>query len=66
MSRQNASVDKFISPDIMESLKVEIEEVDKYIKESRPNLTKSWISETAGAYNGGAPGLSDTYAGGFL
>ncbi|XP_072019762.1 heparanase-like [Amphiura filiformis] len=63
---KHTSVDKFINADIMDSLKKEIEEVAKYIQASRPYLPKSWIGETAGAYNSGAPGLSNTFVGGFL
>ena len=66
MNGKYATVEKFTDPNVMDSLLKEIYQVRLLITMYRPYLPKSWIGETAGAYGGGASGLSDTYAGGFL
>ena len=63
---KNATADNFTDPILMDVVKSEIKEVQRLIQKYRPFLPKSWIGETAGAYGGGAPGLSNAYAGGFL
>ncbi|XP_072026930.1 heparanase-like isoform X2 [Amphiura filiformis] len=61
-----ATADNFTDPGLMNDLKKEIKQVHDVIRRYRPFLPKSWLGETAGAYGGGAPGLSNAYAGGFL
>ena len=62
----NATVDNFTDPSITEALIKQIYRVTRFIQTYRPYLPQTWIAETAGAFGGGAKGLSDAYVAGFL
>uniref|UniRef100_W5N2L0 Heparanase n=1 Tax=Lepisosteus oculatus TaxID=7918 RepID=W5N2L0_LEPOC len=62
---RDASLEDFLDPDVLDTLATKTEEVFRIVAESSPGK-KVWLGETSSAYGGGALGLSDTYAAGFM
>ncbi|TWW66152.1 heparanase [Takifugu flavidus] len=62
---RDTSLEDFLNPDILDTLAVKIEEVLKDVNQVSPGKPV-WLGETSSAYGGGAPGLSDTFAAGFM
>ena len=50
---------------VLDQMIVEVGVYLKLVKTELPGVPM-WITETGSAYNGGAPGLSETYVSGFL
>ena len=55
----------FIDVSVLDQMIVEVGVYLKLVKTELPGVPM-WITETGSAYNGGAPGLSETYVSGFL
>ncbi|XP_066566943.1 heparanase [Amia ocellicauda] len=62
---RDASLSDFLDPEVLDTLSSKTTEVLQIVSESSPGK-KVWLGETSSAYGGGAPGLSDTYAAGFM
>ena len=62
---RNCSVKDFYDPAFMDFLIVELEGYMQTTFDIAPG-SRLWLGETAGAWGGGAEGISDRYAGGFL
>ncbi|CAG5127729.1 unnamed protein product [Candidula unifasciata] len=60
-----ATINEFLSVEILDTLKTMLDTAVGIINSS-PKPLPLQLTETASAYGGGAPGLSDTYASGFL
>ncbi|KAM9820317.1 heparanase [Neosynchiropus ocellatus] len=58
-----ASLEDFLDPEVLDSLQWKIREVLKTVARVKKPV---WLGETSSAYGGGAPGLSDTFAAGFM
>ncbi|XP_027137757.1 heparanase [Larimichthys crocea] len=62
---RDTSLDDFLDPDILNTLAVKIDKVLEEVKLVSPGKPV-WLGETSSAYGGGAVGLSDTFAAGFM
>ena len=63
----NATLDDFLDPNYLDQFIRIVSKVPEFIKaDPATNFSKIWIGETADTYGGGAKGLSDTFAAGFL
>ncbi|XP_077352903.1 heparanase [Festucalex cinctus] len=62
---RNASLDDFLDPEILDSLALKTKQVIKEVRRVSPGKPV-WLGETSSAYGGGAEGLSDTFAAGFM
>ncbi|KAG8010416.1 Serine/threonine-protein phosphatase 2B catalytic subunit gamma isoform [Nibea albiflora] len=62
---RDTSLDDFLDPDILNTLAVKIHQVLKEVRLVSPGESV-WLGETSSAYGGGAVGLSDTFAAGFM
>lgn len=62
---RDTSLDDFLDPDILNTLALKIDEVLEEVKLVSPGKPV-WLGETSSAYGGGAVGLSDTFAAGFM
>lgn len=63
MNGRTATLADFLNPDIYDLLGQQVQ----YAKAIRGNIDRPlWITETASAYGGGAPGYSDRYVGVFI
>ncbi|XP_065142821.1 heparanase [Paramisgurnus dabryanus] len=62
---RGASLEDFLDPVVLDSLATKINEVFKTVESVSPGK-KVWLGETSSAYGGGAVGLSDTFAAGFM
>lgn len=61
-----ASVTDFYNPKVLDFLIEEIQGVKNIIKKSETELTSPWLGETSSAFDGGVPGVSDSYVAGFM
>ena len=59
-------VSKFYNPDTLDDLITEMQQVQSIMKESGASSIKLWLGETSSAYDGGVPGVSDSYVAGFM
>ncbi|MCJ8740897.1 hypothetical protein PDJAM_G00064450 [Pangasius djambal] len=62
---RDASLEDFLDPKVLDMLAVKTDEVLKIVHSLSPGK-KVWLGETSSAYGGGAVGLSDTFAAGFM
>ncbi|XP_029455411.1 heparanase [Rhinatrema bivittatum] len=62
---RTASEKDFLSPDVLDALKLKIQNVFQIVNQTVPDR-KVWLGETSSAYGGGSPGLSNTYVDGFM
>ncbi|XP_073397857.1 heparanase [Dendrobates tinctorius] len=62
---RTASMEDFVSSDILDTLSSEIKTVLRIVNETVPGKL-IWLGETSSAYGGGSPGLSNTYIDGFM
>nr|XP_061782806.1 heparanase [Nerophis lumbriciformis] len=62
---RDTSLDDFLDPKILDSLAPQIKHVMKEVRRTSPGKPV-WLGETSSAYGGGAAGLSDTFAAGFM
>ena len=60
-----ASVADFYSPEILDLLIKEIQKVKNIIVESGA-IVSTWLGETSSSYDGGVPGVSDSFVAGFM
>ncbi|KAM8873355.1 heparanase [Synchiropus picturatus] len=60
---RDTSLEDFLDPEVLDSLQWKIREVLQTASRARKPV---WLGETSSAYGGGAPGLSDTFAAGFM
>ncbi|XP_026464361.1 heparanase-like [Ctenocephalides felis] len=66
MSGREAVLSNFLDPNMFNLLHDQIVIVKKIISKYGSTNMPIWISETGSAYGGGAPGLSNTFAGSFI
>lgn len=66
ISGRNATLEEFMSPSIMDVLKREIGDIKAVVTKNTNNRFPIWISETASAFGGGAPALSNRFVSGFM
>lgn len=62
---RDTSLEDFLDPVVLDTLATKINEVLETVKSVSPGK-KVWLGETSSAYGGGAVGLSDTFAAGFM
>lgn len=62
---RDTSLEDFLDPDVLDTLAAKIHEVLETVDLVSPEK-KVWLGETSSAYGGGALGLSDTFAAGFM
>ncbi|XP_057686572.1 heparanase [Corythoichthys intestinalis] len=62
---RDTSLDDFLDPKVLDSLALKIKQIVQEVKRLSPGKPV-WLGETGSAYGGGAPGLSDTFAAGFM
>ncbi|XP_068430259.1 heparanase [Clinocottus analis] len=62
---RDTSLEDFIDPEILDTLAFKTKEVLEKVKLVSPGKPV-WLGETSSAYGGGAAGLSDTFAAGFM
>ncbi|XP_055035360.2 heparanase [Misgurnus anguillicaudatus] len=62
---RDTTLEDFLDPVVLDSLATKINEVFKTVESVSPGK-KVWLGETSSAYGGGAVGLSDTFAAGFM
>uniref|UniRef100_A0A3Q3WCS8 Heparanase n=1 Tax=Mola mola TaxID=94237 RepID=A0A3Q3WCS8_MOLML len=62
---RDTSLEDFLDPEILDSLAVKTTEILEKVKLVSPGKPV-WLGETSSAYGGGAVGLSDTFAAGFM
>ena len=63
---RTAKVRDFTNTSTLNSLRGAIEAVKDQISASGFSQTALWLGETSSAWGGGAPGISDTFAAGFM
>ena len=61
-----ANVSQFYNPDLLDDLIREIHELQEIMKESGASSIDLWLGETSSAYDGGVPGVSNSYIAGFM
>uniref|UniRef100_A0A8C2XTG6 Heparanase n=1 Tax=Cyclopterus lumpus TaxID=8103 RepID=A0A8C2XTG6_CYCLU len=59
---RDASLEDFLDPEVLDTLAFKTKEVLELVSPEKP----VWLGETSSAYGGGAAGLSDTFAAGFM
>ena len=64
-SGKTATVAEFMDPTVLDQLIQQISTYQSSVTRHVPG-TPLWLTETASAYDGGAPKISDTYVAGFL
>ncbi len=57
---------QFYDAQLLDSFITEIQEIRKIIMESGAGSISPWLGETSSAYDGGVPGVSDSYVAGFM
>ncbi|XP_037548541.1 heparanase [Nematolebias whitei] len=62
---RDTSLKDFLDPGVLDSLALKINEVLQTVKQVSPGKSV-WLGETSSAFGGGAAGLSDTFAAGFM
>ncbi|XP_077441962.1 heparanase [Vanacampus margaritifer] len=62
---RDTSLDDFLDPKVLDSLALKTKQVIKAMRRVSPGKPV-WLGETSSAYGGGAVGLSDTFAAGFM
>ena len=62
---RTCSEEDFYDPEVLDYLLHELNAVNTILAKIDPG-TPRWLGETGSAYGGGAPGLSDRYAAGFM
>ncbi|XP_059213672.1 heparanase [Centropristis striata] len=62
---RDTSLDDFLDPGVLDSLASKTQEVLQKVKLESPEMPV-WLGETSSAFGGGAAGLSDTFAAGFM
>nr|XP_046232068.1 heparanase isoform X2 [Scatophagus argus] len=62
---RDTSLEDFLDPEVLDTLALKTNEVLEEVKLASPRKPV-WLGETSSAYGGGAPGLSDTFAAGFM
>ncbi|XP_041915110.1 heparanase isoform X2 [Alosa sapidissima] len=62
---RDTSLEDFLDPDVLDTLATKTHEVLETVDMVSPGK-KVWLGETSSAYGGGALGLSDTFAAGFM
>ncbi|XP_076614520.1 heparanase isoform X1 [Chaetodon auriga] len=62
---RDTSLEDFLDPDVLDTLALKTNEVLEKVKLVSPGKPV-WLGETSSAYGGGAVGLSDTFAAGFM
>ncbi|XP_066488393.1 heparanase-like [Tiliqua scincoides] len=65
LNGRTATREDFLSPDVLDTFITAVKEVLQIVDATVPGK-KVWLGETASAYGGGAPQLSDTYISGFM
>ncbi|XP_013873662.1 heparanase [Austrofundulus limnaeus] len=62
---RDTSLKDFLDPGVLDTLSIKINEVLETVKRVSPGKSV-WLGETSSAFGGGAAGLSDTFAAGFM
>ncbi|XP_041815939.1 heparanase [Chelmon rostratus] len=62
---RDTSLEDFLDPAVLDTLALKTNEVLEKVKRESPGKPV-WLGETSSAYGGGAAGLSDTFAAGFM
>ncbi|CAB1425353.1 unnamed protein product [Pleuronectes platessa] len=62
---RDTSLEDFLDPEILDTLKLKTKEVLQKVQMASPGKGV-WLGETSSAYGGGAVGLSDAFAAGFM
>ncbi|XP_054613566.1 heparanase [Dunckerocampus dactyliophorus] len=62
---RDTSLDDFLDPKVLDSLALQTKVIMKEVRRVSPGKPV-WLGETSSAYGGGAAGLSDTFAAGFM
>ncbi|XP_054468272.1 heparanase [Anoplopoma fimbria] len=62
---RDTSLEDFLDPEVLDSLALKTKEVLEKVRLVSPEKPV-WLGETSSAYGGGAVGLSDTFAAGFM
>nr|7RG8_A Chain A, Heparanase 50 kDa subunit [Homo sapiens]8E07_A Chain A, Heparanase 50 kDa subunit [Homo sapiens]8E08_A Chain A, Heparanase 50 kDa subunit [Homo sapiens] len=65
LNGRTATLEDFLNPDVLDTFISQVQKVLQVVESTRPGK-KVWLGETSSAYGGGAPGLSDTFAAGFM
>ena len=60
-----ANVSEFYNPVILDDLITNIQQLNKIVTESGTSSIELWLGETSSAYDGGVPGVSNSYIAGF-
>lgn len=66
LNGRTATLNDFINPEVLDLLESQIEIVHQIAKRANFANKPVWLTETSSAYGGGAPGLSNTFAGSFM
>ncbi|KAI4893187.1 hypothetical protein NFI96_018502, partial [Prochilodus magdalenae] len=62
---RDTSLEDFLDPEVLDTLAVKTNEIFETVRSVSPGK-RVWLGETSSAYGGGASGLSDTFAAGFM
>ncbi|KAM9701290.1 LOW QUALITY PROTEIN: heparanase-like, partial [Menidia menidia] len=65
LNGRDASLEDFLDPGVLDSLALKAHEVLETVRSGAPGVPV-WLGETSSAFGGGAPGLSDAFAAGFM
>nr|CAI5859857.1 unnamed protein product [Callosobruchus analis] len=66
LNGRTATAQDFLNPVIFDTMKTQIKTMKSILNDTRLTQKPIWLGETASAYGGGAPNLSDAFIGIFL
>ncbi|CAH1173655.1 unnamed protein product [Phaedon cochleariae] len=66
LNGRTASLEDFLNPEVFNYLEFQIKKAQEIVRSSNIIDKPLWLGETASAYGGGAPNLTDTFVGSFL